>query len=139
MFLCKGRQRRRRGLAATELALLTPPLVFLAVATADFGRIFYATSILANCARNGAFYQSDALYAATSPYSGVTQAALADAGNLSPTPTVSTSTLTDSMGQPSVSVTVSYTFTTIMSYPGIASTTNLARTVQMRMAAATPY
>ena len=138
MIIRRIARRWRRGAAAIEMALLTPPLAFMAVATVDFGRIFYASSTISNCARNGAFYASDPVYSATSPYTNVTQAALADAPNLSPTPTVTSSNGTDSQGNAYVSVTVNYTFTTIMTYPGIPSTTNLSRTVQMRVAATSP-
>jgi Flp pilus assembly protein TadG len=130
--------RRRRGAAAIEMALLAPPLCFLAVATVDFGRVFYAMSTISNCARNGAFYASDPLYSSTSPYASIQQAALADAGNLAPAPTVSSSTGTDSLGHAYTSVTVSYPFTTIMTYPGIPSSTTYSRTVQMRVASTTP-
>lgn len=131
-------RRRRRGAAAIEMALLAPTLIYLAVATVDFGRVFYATATISNCARNGAFYANDPIYSATSPYSSISQAALADASNISPTPTVTSSNGTDSMGNAYVSVTVSYQFTTIMDYPGIPSTTSISRTVQMRVAATTP-
>ena len=138
-MMFRGLTRRcRRGAAAIEMALLAPPLTFMAVATVDFGRIFYATSTISNCARNGAFYASDPLYAATSPYSSVQQAALADAVGLSPSPTVTSSTGTDASGNPYASVTVSYTFSTIMNYPGIASSSAVSRSVQMRVADATP-
>jgi Flp pilus assembly protein TadG len=133
MIMRRIARRWRRGAAAVEMALLTPPLAFMAVAVTDYGRILYASATIANCARNGAFYSSCPVYAATSPYSGVQQAALADAGNLTPTPTVTSSSGTDTSGNAYVTVTVSYQFSTIMSYPGIPSTTNLSRTVQMRL------
>ncbi len=138
MFMRKVARRRRRGAAAIEMALLAPPLCFMAVATVDFGRVYYASATISNCARNGAIYASDPIYSATSPYASVQEATLADAGNVSPTPTVSSSTGTDSRGDPSVSVTVSCPFTTIMTYPGIPTSTTIARTVQMRVAATTP-
>jgi Flp pilus assembly protein TadG len=116
------------------MALLAPPLAFLAVVTVDFGRILYASSTISNCARNGAFYSCDPDYTSTSPYTSIQQAALADAGNLSPTPTVTSSTGNDTMGNQYIAVTVSYQFQTLMSYPGIPSSTNLSRTVQMRIA-----
>jgi len=42
----------RRGVAATELALLLPFLCFLFVITIDFARVFYFDLTVANCARN---------------------------------------------------------------------------------------
>ncbi len=131
-------RRWHRGAAAIEMALLLPPLAFLAVATVDFGRVFYATSTISNCARNGAFYASDPLYSSTSPYASIQQAALADAGNLTPTPTVTTASGTDTMGNAYESVTVTYQFSTIFTYPGIPSSSTISRTVQMRVAQASP-
>ena len=134
MFIRRAGRRCRRGAAAVEMALLTPVLAFIMVMTVDFGRIFYATSTIANCARNGAFYACDPDYTSTSPYTSISQAALADAGNLSPTPTVTSTNGTDTAGNAYVSVTVSYSFSTIMTYPGIPSSTSISRTVQMRVA-----
>ena len=120
------------------MAIVLPPLVFLALAVVDFGRIYYYTDVISNCARNGAIYVSDPLAQAQSPYASVSAAALADASNLSPAPTVSSSTGTDGAGNAYVAVTVSYTYSTIVNYPGIPSTTNLTRTVQVRVAPTTP-
>ena len=58
-------------------------------------------------------------------------AATADAGSLSPTPTVSSSNYTDTYGNACVTVTVSYTFTTFVNYPGIPHTSTLSRSVSM--------
>ena len=121
-----------------EMALVTPPLIYLALAAVDFGRVYYYTDVLSNCALNGALYASDSLAQAASPYASITQAALADASNLSPAPTVSSATGTDASGNGYVSVTVSYTFNTIVNYPGIPSSTSLTRTVQARVAPITP-
>ncbi len=128
----------RPAAATVELAVLAPFLVFLFVAVLDYGRIFYDSLTIENCARNGALYGSDPIAAAESPYSSITQAALADASNLSPTPTVTSSNGTDSSGNPYVEVTVSYSFQTLVAYPGIPQTTQISRTVQMRVAASTP-
>jgi Flp pilus assembly protein TadG len=128
----------RPAAATVELAVLAPFLVFLFVAVLDYGRIFYDSLTVESCARNGALYASDAIAAAESPYTSVQQAALADASNLSPTPTVSSTNGTDSNGNAYVEVTVSYSFQTIVSYPGIPQTTPISRTVRMRVAASVP-
>lgn len=124
----------RRGAAAVELALVLPFLVFMFVVSVDYSRIFYYTQVVENCARNGALYASDPLAAASNLYSSVQQAALADAGSLSPQPTVNSSSGTDTSGNPYVSVTVAWQFNTISGYPGIPSAVNISRTVQMRHA-----
>ncbi|HTU21568.1 MAG TPA: TadE/TadG family type IV pilus assembly protein [Gemmataceae bacterium] len=131
-------QPARRGSAAVELALLLPLLGLLFLITVDFARLYYHYSIVTNCARNGALYGSDPTSSSESPYADVTAAALADAPDLSPQPTVSSANGTDSSGNPYVEVTVVYPFTTISSYPGLSNPINLTRTVQMRVAPATP-
>jgi Flp pilus assembly protein TadG len=136
MRLCS---RPRRGASAAELALVLPILGLLFVFAVDFARLYYHYSIVTNCARNGALYASDPTAPLESPYSSVTDAALADASNLSPQPTVSPPTYgTDSSGNPYVQVTVVYPFTTITNYPGLSNPINLARTVQMRIAPTLP-
>jgi Flp pilus assembly protein TadG len=122
----------RRGAAAVELALLLPVLAFLFVAIVDFGRVFYYSQTVENAARAGALYLSDDDAVATSPYATVTDAALADASNLNPQPTVASSSGTDASGNPYVRVTVTWTFHLLVNYPGIPGTVTLARTVQMR-------
>lgn len=67
----------RRGAAAVELAVLLPFLVFLFVIAVDFGRIFYFSQTIENCARNKAIYGSN-LTTAQSPYSTIQKAALDD-------------------------------------------------------------
>jgi Flp pilus assembly protein TadG len=136
-MLSRKRRHRpvaRRGAAAVELAVVLPLLLYLFMATADFGRIFYYSLTLANCARHGALYSSGPLAAAESPYASGQEAALADATILTPSPVVTSSVGTDAGGNPYVAVTASYTFQSITSYPGIPSSVNLARTVQMRVA-----
>jgi hypothetical protein len=56
----------------------------LLVLTVDFGRIFYYTSVIEACARNGALWASDVTGQTTSPYTNLTDAATADAAGLSP-------------------------------------------------------
>jgi Flp pilus assembly protein TadG len=133
-----GRRTSRRGTAAAELALLLPFLGLLLLITIDFARLYYHYTIVTNCARNGALYSSDATAAKESPYANVTAAAQADASDLSPLPTVSSTNGTDSAGNAYVEVTVTYPFTTISSYPGLPNPINLTRTVRMRVAPTTP-
>jgi Flp pilus assembly protein TadG len=124
----------RRGAAAVEFALLLPFLLFLFVVAVDYSRVFYYTQVIENCARNGALYACDPKAPANYLYSSVQQAALADAGNLNPQPTVTSTTGTDSAGNAYVAVTVAWQFKTTTGYPGVPNTINLSRTVQMRQA-----
>jgi Flp pilus assembly protein TadG len=130
--------RHRRGAAVAEFAILLPLLAFLFAIAIDYGRIYYYTIICQNCARNGCIWQSDIVLQSNSPYANVTAAATADATDLSPTPTVTSSTGTDAFGAPYVQVTVQYTFTSVTNFPLIPSTYTITRTVQMYPAPATP-
>jgi Flp pilus assembly protein TadG len=126
---------RRRAAAAVELALLLPALSLLFVFAVDFARLYYHYSIVTNCARNGALYQSDSASQTESPYADYTAAALADASNLSPKPTVTSPACSNPAY---VQVTVTYPFTTLISYPGLSNPINLTRTVQMKTAPTLP-
>jgi Flp pilus assembly protein TadG len=123
--------------AVVELAVLLPLLVMLFVVTVDFARVFYFSVTLTNCARAGAMYAMDPITQNESPYKSVSEAALSDATNLTPQPTVTQGSGTDSLGRPYVEVTVSYPFTTITNFPGIPSM-QLSRTVRMRLASSVP-
>ena len=122
-----GRSARgRSGLAATELALALPVLAFLFQITADYSRLFFALATLSDSARAGAMY-----YATTATTSSIQAVALADTTNLSPTPTVTSTAGTDSAGNSTVTVTVSYPFSTLTSITGVASPATLSRSVTM--------
>jgi Flp pilus assembly protein TadG len=123
----------RRGAATAELAVLAPFIAFLFVISIDFARIFYFSQIIENCARQGALCASDPKAPAFNLYTSVQQAALADAPDLSPQPTVTSTTGTDQAGNAYVSVTVSWQFQTITGFPGVPNNVNLSRTVQMRL------
>ena len=127
----------RRALAAVELPVLLPFLASLFVIGVDFARVFYCAITVTNAARNGACYGSqDGTHAADT--AGIQAAALADTANLSPAPSVSSTTATDADGNPCVQVTVTYTFHSITCFPGVPASVNLTRTVQMRTAPTVP-
>ena len=141
--------RRRRGVAATELALLLPLLLVMLLGGIDFCRFFFAYTTITNCASNRAQWASDPLSdpaigvvtttTSESPYSSVQAAALADANNLNPALTSSNITMTPSTPTigGNVSVTVQYPFKMITSFMGYGTLT-LTKTVTMRVAPATP-
>jgi len=125
----------RPGAAAVELAVLLPFLAFLFVITVDWARIFYFSQVIENCARKGALYASDPKAPSYNLYTSVQQAALGpDSTGLNPQPTVTSTNGTDAAGNPYVSVTVTWTFSTITHFPGVPSSVTLTRTVQMRAA-----
>jgi len=128
------RSRFRRAAAAVELAILLPFLMFMFVIAVDWSRVFYDSVIVTNCARNGALYACDPTTQANSPYHNVTEAALADASNLSPQPTVDPPTFgKDANGSDYVEVTVTHQFQTVTNFPGVPKTTTLVRTVRMNV------
>jgi Flp pilus assembly protein TadG len=137
-----ARRRERRGVAAVELAVLAPFLVFLVLIAVDFGRIFYMSVTLANCARNGALYEADPYVRIESTYKNLTDAALADAPNLmndpKNKPVVTSTSGTDAQGVPYVEVTVKCHFNTVSKFPGIPNDVDLARTVRMARAPLNP-
>jgi hypothetical protein len=65
-----------------------------------------------------------------SPYADVAAAALAEAGDVSPAPTVTSGTLKDSDGNDAVTCTVTYTFNSLC--PAYSPSVTMTRTVQMR-------
>jgi Flp pilus assembly protein TadG len=132
------RSAQRAGHSAVELALLLPFLGLLFLICIDFARLYYHYTIVSNCARNGALYASDSVAARESPYSDVTAAGQADGSDLSPLPTISSTSGTDTSGNAYVEVTASYSFTTISNYPGLSNPITLTRTVRMRTAPTTP-
>jgi Flp pilus assembly protein TadG len=121
-----------------ELAVLLPLLAILFVFAVDFARVFYISLTLTNCARAGALYACDPVAAKESPFPSVESAALADATNLSPQPTISSTTGVDTSGRAYAEVTASSSFATITKFPLVPSQLQLTRTVRMFIAANTP-
>jgi hypothetical protein len=90
-----------------------------------------------NCARNGAVWGSQHPDNATN-VDRIKTIALADASNLSPAPEVSVEEGSDSEGNPTIRVTVDWTFETITRIPPIPNTVAISRTVEMRVAPEQP-
>lgn len=140
----------RKGAQVTEFAILLPFLAFMFVIAIDWARIFYYQITVTNSARNGAmlYARQQSATVVTSPYTDdglvnlyvnaspdpVTAAALADASDLSPTPTVSKTTGSDTYGS-YVEVTVSYTFNTVTGFSvqffNVPASTNVTSTCRM--------
>jgi Flp pilus assembly protein TadG len=137
-MLCRNHPKSGRPAAAVvELAVLLPLLAFLFAIGVDFARLYNPYTTVTNCARSGALYGSQGT-TQSQDTAGIQAAALADAGDLSPQPTVSSTTLTDSDGNPCVEVTVTWTFQTITRFPGVPSSLNITRTVRMRVQPTVP-
>lgn len=127
----------RTAAATVELAVLLPLLVFLMGIGVDYARVFSPYTTITNAARSGALYGSAGPGRSTDD-AGMRAAALADAAHLDPPPEVLVSRVTDGDGDTHVEVTVLWTFQTVTGIPGIPSTVNLSRTVQMRVAPGVP-
>ena len=127
----------RRGAVAVELAILLPLLMFMAVIGVDYARVFSRTLILETASRNACLYAcQDSDKAADT--TGIQTVALYDLTDVSPTPTVASSTYTGSDGFQYVRVTVSMTFTTVTNFPGVPYQSTLSRTTDMRICPKTP-
>jgi Flp pilus assembly protein TadG len=130
--------QRRSGAAVVELAVLLPLLVLLFIIAVDFARVYYFSLTLQNCARAGALYASDPWVADESPFASYQEAALSDATNITPAPTISKTNGTDAVGRPYVEVTAAHSFNTITGFPGVPNQVNLRRSVKMYIAAISP-
>jgi Flp pilus assembly protein TadG len=127
----------RAGVAALELAFLAPVLCFLFVLAIDYARIFYFTMVVTNCARSGAIYGMQNPTTAND-LAGIDAAAKVDAGNLN-TQLMNVTSSTDSDTSPTyVIVTVTFPFSTLSNFPGIASTTTISRTIRLPVPPLTP-
>jgi len=129
---------RRSATAVVELAVLLPLLILLFLVAVDFGRVFYFSLTLTNCARAGALYAMDPVAAVESPFPDVQSAALADCTNITPQPTITSANGVDASGRAFVAVTANYSFNTVTKFPVIPSQVQLTRTVRMYVAANTP-
>src|SRR5438067_6348902 len=124
-FMCRFRPRRR-GAAAVELALLLPFMAFAFVSAVDFGRVFYYSVTVEQCARNGAAFATtgpDVFHSSSYP-DNIKNAAKRDASNLNLTQlTIDVATdgqKTSPSREPTyMDVTATYSFTTVTQYPGI--------------------
>ncbi len=123
-------RRPRKAAAAVELALILPVLCMITAITIDYSLLFYHWTTITVCAYNGTCYAS---LNPTASNSAVSSAALVDATNLtSPSPTVGAPVFSyDTSGNQYVAVTVSYTYTAHFPWPGLPTTVNLSRTLQM--------
>ena len=131
------RTRTRRAAAAVELAALLPFIAYICIIATDWARLFYYTITIEQCARNGALYAADPATQPESGYASVTEASLASAPGLNPTPTVTAQDI-EIDRRPAVEVTVTLNFKTITNFPGVPRSETLVRKVTMRKIPVTP-
>jgi Flp pilus assembly protein TadG len=129
----------RRGLAATEFALILPLLVTVVLGTLDFGRFAYHYIGVTNAARAGAAF--GCMNAYTPATLGRWQAAVVQAtldemqGQTGYAPAqlaVTVAATAETGGLWRVRVTASYPFQTLVAWPGIPSNVTLRQTVVLR-------
>jgi hypothetical protein len=151
---CQG--QRRKATACVEFAVLLPFLVALFLFATDFARILYYTITIEHCALNGALYGGRGFDNQNQQWIGNQQywqgpngqvvsqeKAVAELDGTSLNPALADSNVTvttgiDADGNPVNIVTVTYTFNTIVPYPGIPSPLTIVRTAQARVAPAVP-
>ena len=125
--------RSSRGQSLLELALITPVFLILVLGVIDYGRVYFAYVSVTNSARTGADYAAGSAEQAAD-VDAIRAAALTETSELldtSPTnPSVAVSTGTDANGLEYADVTTTYTFNTLISWPGLPNSIDLERTVR---------
>jgi hypothetical protein len=151
------RRGARPGTAAVELAVMLPLLFFIFFVAVDFGRILYHAITIDNCCHNGGLFGSQTfdnegqqwVPGAPQYWQGPSGQMVSteqvatdvDGKNLGPPLAASNVTVTngtDANGNPVNNVSVTYTFYTVMNYPGIGNAFTLQRTYQARVAPGQP-
>jgi hypothetical protein len=123
---------QRRGLAATELAVLLPFLAFAFVVALDYCRVFFCTQTVQGCADAGARYAAGVAKGTDSSATNAQSAAVAAGVSLSPPLTEDNVTVSVQNG--TATVTVTWTFTTLIPYPGLPSQVVLTRSTAVPVA-----
>ncbi|WP_145383303.1 TadE family protein [Botrimarina mediterranea] len=132
-------RRQRSGVVATEFALVCPVLLLMALACADFGRVSHFYETVSNAARVGAETGATQRFSDfTRPLweQRVRDATLAEMETL---PNFNSGDMTYALelaeisnDQHLITVDVSYTFRTIVAWPGLPSDVELRKRVSYR-------
>jgi Flp pilus assembly protein TadG len=142
--LSHNRDRRRRGHAVIEVALLSPWIFFLFAGILDLGFYSYALIATENAARVAVEYTSEATTTAADS-SGACTLVLAEmqsmsnvnslsSCNSSPL-TVTATQVTGADGSPASSVSVTYQTALMIPIPGVTGQLTFTRVAQMRLRA----
>jgi Flp pilus assembly protein TadG len=133
------RSNHRRGTAATELAILLPLLILLALVGVDFGRFAYAHIALGNAARVGAEVGAARRYDASTAaaWQARIESAIAEeftaVGGIDPANlAVQIDVADDSYELHRATVTANYSFSTVVAWPAIPRPLVLERVVSIR-------
>src|SRR5947209_7540032 len=131
---------RARGQALVELALILPLLLLLTAGLVELGRVFLALGVVEAGAYRGATYaafsrahafDATAIRAAAVSDWGFPLSSANPAVNAAVTP--EGFSRTDGLSYDTVSVTVAYSYTPLLSWPGVPAIATLSRTVAMRI------
>jgi Flp pilus assembly protein TadG len=137
--LNESRRNRRRGTAATELALSLPLLATIVLGCVDFGRVTSSYVAVANASRVGAEYGATHKFTPYTQSSWETRLRQAVVDEMSPIAAfdpaklqTTVSTTADAYGLVRVTVDVEYPFDSIVSWPGLPQHVPLWRRTSMR-------
>jgi Flp pilus assembly protein TadG len=121
----------RGGAMAAELAILLPFISLMFLIAGDFCRVFYCSESVQNCAECAALYASGTVQpnSNVSATTAAQQAAVAEGTSLNPALQAQDVNVTIANGV--ATVTVTYQFQTIVSYPLLPDGITITRTVQM--------
>lgn len=128
----------RSGAALAEMAVLLPFVALMFVAAVDFCRVYYCAQAVVSCARSGALYASGSVQRSTgaTPADAATEAAVLEGVSLDPP--LRSQDVAVTFDSTSVTVTVTYTFQTITSFPGLGGPYTVCRSVTMALAPKAP-
>lgn len=127
--------RSELGQSIVEIALSVPVLLVLLIGALDGARALLATVVLTSAAMAGAQHGalSSANAADSAGIAGVVREEAASIGATSTNPTVATSTGTDAYGEKYVSVTATFTWTSLVAYPGLPSSVLITRSATLQV------
>jgi len=128
---CSRSANARKGAAAVEFAVILPLLMFLFGIGVDWARAFYFHLTITNASRNAAIWGCETPERSTDT-AGIAAVALRDTTSLGAGVTVASSVVTAN-GVSYVRVKVSYSFQSLTSLPGTASTQIIHQTTEMRI------
>ena len=133
------KRRGRHGTAATEFAVVLPLLLLLAFGCCDLGRAVAAYVCVSNAARVGAEYGATHGYTSYIQASWESQVIQEASSEMSGTLGFNANALTVTVASSAtsnnlylVTVTATYPFSTITSWPGLPSQFNVTHTVTMQ-------
>jgi Flp pilus assembly protein TadG len=128
------RMLQRPAAALVEMAILLPLVIFLFVVAVDFCRVFNCTQTVRGCAEAAALYASNNAHADPSVSVGDAARAAAVAEGTMLNPPMDGNHVSVTVAGGTATVTVHYSFRTLVGYPGVLQPLLISRTIQMPVA-----